>query len=266
MASSAKYLSEFPAKIMENYFTFTTKLDKAMKMRKEIAVVGVIILVFGLVLAAAGTRQIPYTTYETVEQEHSSQIMDESRTISANNWYAYYRDFDAGEKLRIDFSSSSTVSIWLETDTEYNKFTSYESHTAVWVQNDVTSVYETVTLPNDDIYYIVVYNDGSTSVSYDITVTEYWYTTETQEVTRYRADYTLNYVGFGIIFIGIVVAIVGATRKEVEKEVPTTVPVTPTPVEPVSEPVSEPTPEFCPSCGSEVPTDTDFCPHCGSAV
>ena len=236
-------------------------------MRKEIAAVGVIILVFGLVLAAAGTRQIPYTTYETVEQEHSSLIMDESRTISAYDWYAYYRDFDAGEKLRIDFSTDKAVSIWLETDTEYNKFTNFESHTAIWVKNDITSVGETVTLPNDDIYYLVVYNDDSTSVSYDITVIEYWYTTETQEVTRYRPDYTLNYVGIGILFVGIVVAIVGATRKEVEKEVPTPpVPVTPTPVEPAPELVPEPTPEFCPSCGSEVPPGTEFCPHCGSAV
>lgn len=235
-------------------------------MRKEITVVGVIILVFGLVLAAAGTRQIPYTAYETFEQEHSSQISDESRTISAYNWYAYYRDFDAGEKLKIEFSSSSAVSIWLETDTEYNKFTSYESHTAIWIKNDITSVSETVTLPNDDIYYLVVYNDDSTSVSYDITVTEYWYTTETREVTRYRSDYTLNYVGIVILLAGIVVAVVGATRKAVEKEAPLPTPVEPAPVTPTPEPIIEPKPEFCPSCGSEVPAGTEFCPHCGSAV
>ncbi|MFX1519374.1 MAG: zinc ribbon domain-containing protein [Promethearchaeota archaeon] len=235
-------------------------------MRREIVVVGVIILVLGLGLAAFGTRQIPYTTYETVEQQNSSAILDEARTISASDYYAYYRDFDAGEKLRIDFSADRTVSIWLETENEYNKFTAYESHDAVWVKTDITSVDETVTIPNDDVYYVVVFNEYSYSVNYDITVTEYWFTTEKQEVTRYRADYTLNYVGIGIIFIGVIVAIVGATRKEVEKEVPTAVPVTPTLVEPAPELVPKPTPEFCPSCGSEVPPGTEFCPHCGSAV
>ena len=66
--------------------------------------------------------------------------------------------------------------------------------------------------------------------------------------------------------VGLVVLAVGATRKEIGKEAPIPTPLEPTPITPTPEPIIEPKPQFCPSCGSEVPADTEFCPHCGSAV
>lgn len=240
-------------------------------LRKQVVTVGVIVIVIGLLLAVFGTRtyEVPYTEIETYEDQHSSIIADESRTISAYDYYAYYRDFDEGEKLKIEFSASRTVSIWLETETEYYRFENSESHSGVWAELDITSVESTITIPHDDTYYLVIFNEStSSSASYDLTVTEYWTTTETREVTRYRTeyDYTLNYIGVVILFAGVIMAIAGAFVKPSEIEEEEEEEETDLDIESLEIMEKVPSEIFCPSCGEQIEAGTTFCPHCGSQL
>jgi hypothetical protein len=221
-----------------------------------------------------------YTDFETYEEQNSAVIANESRTISNNDYYAYYRDFEKGEQLELEFTAASDLSIWVETDTEYYKFTSSQSHSGIWAALDVKSAEATVTIPDDDVYYIVVYNEKTHSVNYDLKVTEHWTTLETREITRYRADYTLNYVGVAIVFAGVILTVVGAVTKPLEledyeddEELSTlqTKPITPTSetdsetelLEDIEEVPSE---IICPNCASEVDAGNAFCPDCGSQL
>jgi len=58
-------------------------------LKKPLFVIGVIVLSVGILLAAFGTRQVPYTDYETYEEQNSSVIANESSKISSNDYYAY---------------------------------------------------------------------------------------------------------------------------------------------------------------------------------
>jgi hypothetical protein len=249
-------------------------------LKKPLFVIGVVVLSVGILLAAFGTRQVPYTDYETYEEQNSAIIANESRTISNNDYYAYYRDFDAEEQLKIEFSSVSDLSIWVETEDEYYKFTSSQSHSGIWAALDVTSAEATVTIPSDDVYYIVVYNENTHSVNYDLKITEYWTSLETREVTKYRADYTLNFVGVAIVFAGVILTVVGAVTKPLEledyeedEEIST---LQPTPIITTSDANGEteilevieevPSEIICPNCASEIDAGTAYCPHCGSEL
>jgi len=246
-------------------------------LKKPLFVIGVVVLTVGILLAAFGTRQVSYTDYETYEAQNSAVIANASSTISGNDYYAYYGDFDAGQKLKIEFSAVSDLSIWVENEDEYYKFTSSQSHSGIWAALDVTSTEETVTIPNDDYYYIVIYNENTHSVEYDLKVTEYWASLETREVTKYRADYTLNFVGVAIVFAGVILTLVGAVTKPLEiedyeddNELET---MRPTPIISTADTDGEtellevienvPSEIICPNCASEIDAETIFCPFCG---
>ena len=249
-------------------------------MKKPLFVIGVIVLSVGIILAAFGTRQVPYTDYETYEEQNSSVIANESSKISSNDYYAYYRDFDAGQNLKIEFSAVSDLSIWVENEDEYYKFTNSQSHSGIWAALDVTSAEATVTIPNDDYYYVVILNENTHSVEYELKVTEYWTSLETREVTKYRADYTLNFVGVAIVFAGVILTVVGAVTKPLEiedyeddGELST---MQPTPITSTADTDGEtelleiiekvPSEIICPNCASEIDAGTTFCPHCGSQL
>jgi hypothetical protein len=228
-------------------------------MRKEIAVVGVIILVFGLVLAAAGTR----TTYQSVE--YSENLLDTSYTLPGNHYVYWYSTLDAGDKVSGSIETTQPVNFFIFSESQFSAWqTTYAyslSAPSVVTRTNSQSMAFSVTVQSTDTYYLVVFNDGLTSCQItSIEVDRTYY--ETVE----RQDYTLNMIGGILALVGIVIAAVGATRKEVGKEAPLPTPIEPAPITPEPEPIIEPKPEFCPSCGSEVPADTEFCPHCGAAV
>jgi len=228
-------------------------------VRKEITVVGVIILVFGLVLAAAGTR----TTYQSVE--YTENLLDTSYTLPGNYYVYWYTNLDAGDKVSGSIETTQPVNFFIFSESQFSDWQTTYAYSinapSVVTRLNSQSMVFSVTVQSTDTYYLVVYNDGLTSCEItSIQVDRAYY--ETVE----RRDYTLNMIGGILALVGIVIAAVGATRKEVEKEAPLPTPVEPAPVTPKPEPIIEPKPEFCPSCGSEVPAGTDFCPHCGSAV
>jgi hypothetical protein len=249
-------------------------------MKKPLFVIGVIVLTVGILLAAFGTRQVAYTDFEDYEEQHSAVITNESSTIPGNDYYAYYRDFDEGEKLKIEFSAVSDLSIWVENYDEYYKFRNSQSHSSIWSALDVTSAEETVTIPYDDYFYIVILNENTHSVEYDLKVTEYWTSLETREVTKYRADYTLNFVGVAIVFAGVILTVAGAVTKpsefedyEEDEELST---LQPTPIIATSDTdddielleITEKVPSeiICPNCASEIDAESTYCPHCGSQL
>ena len=228
-------------------------------MRKEIAAVGVIILVFGLVLAAAGTR----TTYQSIE--HTESLLDTSDTLPSNFYLYWYRTFDAGDTVSGSIETTQPVNFFIFSEDQFSAWQTTYSYAlnapSVVTRLNSQSMAFSVTIQSTDTYYLVVYNDGLTSCQItSIKVDRTYY--ETVE----RRDYTLNMIGGIMAIVGLVVIAIGATRKAVEKEAPLPTPVEPAPVTPTPEPIIEPKPEFCPSCGSEVPAGTEFCPHCGSAI
>jgi len=228
-------------------------------VRKEITVVGVIILVFGLVLAVAGTR----TTYQSVE--YTENLLDTSYTLPGNYYVYWYTDLDAGDKVSGSIETTQPVNFFIFSESQFSDWQTTYSYSlnapSVVTRLNSQSMVFSVTVQSTDTYYLVVYNDGLTSCEItSIQVDRAYY--ETVE----RRDYTLNMIGGILALVGIVIAAVGATRKEVEKEAPLPTPVEPAQVTTKPEPIIEPKPEFCPSCGSEVPAGTEFCPHCGSAV
>jgi hypothetical protein len=252
------------------------KRKEGYGLKKPLFVIGVIVLSIGILLAAFGTRQVAYTDYETYEELNSQVITNESNKVSPEDYYAYYRDFDAGQQLKIEFSSASDVSIWIENDDEYYKFTSSQSHTSIWAELDVTSAEETVFIPEDDYYYIVIYNENTHSVEYDLKVTEYWTSLETREVTKYRADYTLNFVGVAIVFAGVILTVAGAVSKpsefEVDEELSSLQPEAASTSDSDDEiellEITEKIPLeiICPNCASEIDAELTYCPHCGSQL
>jgi uncharacterized membrane protein YidH (DUF202 family) len=212
-------------------------------MRKEIAVVGVIILVFGLVLAAAGTR----TTYQSVE--YSENLLDTSYTLPGNHYVYWYSTLDAGDKVSGSIETTQPVNFFIFSESQFSAWQTTYAYSL--------SAPSVVTRTNSQsmAFSVTVQSTGLTSCQItSIEVDRTYY--ETVE----RQDYTLNMIGGILALVGIVIAAVGATRKEVGT------PIEPAPITPEPEPIIEPKPEFCPSCGSEVPADTEFCPHCGAAV
>ncbi len=256
------------------------RIKEGKRVKKPLFVIGVVVLTVGILLAAFGTRQVPYTDYETYSAQNSTVIVNEASKISNNDYYAYYRDFDAGEQLKIEFSAVSDLSIWVENEDEYYKFTSSQSHSGIWAALDVTSAEATVTIPNDDYYYVVILNENTHSVEYDLKVTEYWTSLETREIIRYRPDYTLNFVGVAIVFAGVILTVVGAVTKpsdledyEDDEELST---LQPTPIITTADTDGEtellevmekvPSEIICPNCASEIDAETTFCPYCGSKL
>ncbi|MHA2062051.1 MAG: zinc ribbon domain-containing protein [Candidatus Sifarchaeia archaeon] len=228
-------------------------------MRKEIAVVGVIILVLGLVLAAAGTR----TTYQSVE--YTENLLDTSATVPSNFYQYWYGTFEAGDKVSGSIQTTEPANFFIFSEDQFSSWQTTYSYSldapSVVTRLNSQSMAFSVTIQSTDTYYLVVYNDGLTSCEItSIKVDRAYY--ETVE----RRDYTLNMIGGIMAIVGLVVVAVGATRKEVGKEAPLPTPLEPAPITPTPEPIIEPKPGFCPSCGSEVPADTEFCPHCGSAI
>ena len=230
-------------------------------MRQGITALGVIILVFGLVMAAAGTR----TTYDSIE--HTETLLNSSPGSLSPYYYIYYYDtFDEGEVISGTVEASQPVNFYIFSNEQFNDWQTYYSYSSsapsIVTRTSSTNMAFSVTISSTDTYYLVVHNnDGYTGCTIDsITIDRTYY--ETVE----RRDYSLNIIGGILAIVGIIVAVIGGTRKSYEEEALEITSVEPVPVSPTTEPTTEPKAQFCPSCGSEVPAGTEFCPHCGSAV
>jgi len=181
-----------------------------MKMRKEIAVVGVIILVLGLVLAAAGTR----TTYQSVE--YTENLLDTSATIPSNFYQYWFGTFDAGDKVSGSIQTTEPVNFFIFSEDQFSSWQTTYSYSldapSVVTRLNSQSMAFSVTIQSTDTYYLVVYNDGLTSCEVTSIVIDRAYY-ETVE----RRDYTLNMIGGIMAIVGLVVVAVGATRLVVQK-------------------------------------------------
>ncbi len=249
-------------------------------MRKEIIVVGIVILLFGGVLAVFGA--IPYEVEYTGTEQYTEEVTEtmtetlisvSDKDLEARHYQYSTRTIDGDSDIYGDFDSNIDLDVYVFTNDQFNDFRDGKSTSAVISRKQTSSAAFSLHVGSDKTYVFVVYNyHYFDDAVYDFEVTREWEETREEtrerEVTRYRTEYsyTLNFIGMFLIPVGIVVAIVGAVVKPPkEKEIISPVAtVTPIAQEPIEEP--KPTVIDCSGCGYPIHVSNEYCPFCGTKI
>lgn len=187
-------------------------------MKRTIVGVGAFLLIIGIVILVFTSVDLPHTTTEPYQVPKSSDIIDESFTVSPDKVLRtrvltggdilhVELEVTAGGDKEIDFYvNKTTVELWGQTVTVVNTIV-FKADTRV------TTVDANWTVPSNGTYHFVYDNSFSWITSKGVTtkVTKHWSETNYRDVTKYYPliPYEFSYVGLILSLAGIGVLIFG---------------------------------------------------------